>query len=132
MCARAAERGREPGRSTAATLGRKNEKRGAEAPRFAVLRTELIRCGERPYFFAALRRRRRFFGAAFFAAFFGAFLALRRRLAMCGFSFVAWYYLRFGFRSALSVELALNFIAIDAGTCTGAPVWGFLPVRALR
>jgi len=32
----------------------------------------------------------------------------------------------------LSVELEENFIAVDAGTVTGAPVCGLRPVRALR
>jgi hypothetical protein len=36
------------------------------------------------------------------------------------------------FRADFSVELALNFIAVDALICTGAPVCGLRPVRALR
>jgi hypothetical protein len=36
------------------------------------------------------------------------------------------------FNWAFSTELALNFKAVDAGTFTGAPVWGLRPVRAAR
>jgi len=48
------------------------------------------------------------------------------------FSLFRYCYLRFGFNSLFSVELEVNFIAIEAGTWTGAPVCGLRPVRALR
>jgi len=41
-------------------------------------------------------------------------------------------YYRFGFSSAFSVELGLNFIAVEAAIWTGSPVRGFRPVRAWR
>jgi len=41
------------------------------------------------------------------------------------------YYL-FGFSAALSVELGLNFIAVEAAIWTGSPVRGLRPVRAWR
>ena len=87
-------------------------------------------------FFVALR----FFAGAFFAAFLavlrffaGAFLAaFLRFFAAMIFSLFRYCYLRFGFNSLFSVELEVNFIAIEAGTWTGAPVCGLRPVRALR
>src|SRR6056297_2365636 len=38
----------------------------------------------------------------------------------------------FGLSAAFSVELGLNFIAVEAAIFTGAPVCGLRPVRALR
>ena len=77
-------------------------------------------------FFAGAFLAGAFFAGAFFAgAFFaGAFLA--------GAFFTTIRSLFPGLSDAFSVELAVNFIAVDAAIFTGAPVCGLRPVRALR
>ena len=79
-------------------------------------------------FFAA------FLGAAFFAAFFFAGAAFLRAFfaAATVFPLCLRMYYFLGFNVALSVELAENFIAVEAGTVTVAPVCGLRPVRSLR
>ncbi len=102
--------------------------RGAGAPRFPVFRTDYVSAEGLNYleaFLAAFLRR--FLAGAFFAAFFvaffaalrfaGAFLAaFLRFFAAMIFSLFRYCYLRFGFNSLFSVELEVNFIAVDAGT----------------
>ena len=70
-----------------------------------------------------------FLAGAFFAAAFlaGAFFAVATVSSVC-----LSVSLLLGFSSAFSTELALNFMAVEAGTFTAAPVWGLRPVRAAR